>query len=191
MTADALLLAAERMFAEHGADVPLRDIAKAAGQRNNSAVQYYFGDRQGLVQAIVVRRLASVESSSARLLAQIDARDTHALVDALVTSLLDASTEQGGTHYFRFLEVMRNHVKSWPADEGGSAWSTITETLGELLPDGTQHERSSRISSMATTLFALLADHERASEAADALGPTRRQIVEMLVGLLGAPLHPQ
>lgn len=38
----ALLDAGERLIAERGVDVPLRDIAAAAGQRNNSAVHYYF-----------------------------------------------------------------------------------------------------------------------------------------------------
>ncbi|MGH9136571.1 MAG: TetR/AcrR family transcriptional regulator, partial [Acidimicrobiales bacterium] len=34
-----LHLAAERLIAERGVDVPLRDITAAAGQRNNSAIQ--------------------------------------------------------------------------------------------------------------------------------------------------------
>ena len=54
---DALLDAAERLIAEHGFEVPLRDIAKAAGQRNNSAVNYHFRSRQDLVDAVVARRL--------------------------------------------------------------------------------------------------------------------------------------
>ncbi|WP_262982575.1 hypothetical protein [Rhodococcus sp. MTM3W5.2] len=44
---------------------------------------------------------------------------------------------------------------------------------------------------MATTLFALLADFERAQEGDDRFGPTQPQIVEMLVGLLRAPMHPR
>jgi|EndMetStandDraft_2_1072991.scaffolds.fasta_scaffold113778_1 AcrR family transcriptional regulator len=190
MTVDALLIAGERMFADRGADVPLREIAIAAGQRNNSAVQYHFGDRQGLIAAIVRRRLQSVEASGARLLVGVDRSDTHALVEVLVASLVDTSVEQGSTHYFRFLEVMRTQVKGWPAGED-TTWSMITNTLAELLPEGTRRERISRISSMATTLFALLADFERAHEGDDRFGPTQPQIVEMLVGLLRAPMHPR
>ncbi|AQA21334.1 putative transcriptional regulator [Rhodococcus sp. MTM3W5.2] len=133
MTVDALLIAGERMFADRGADVPLREIAIAAGQRNNSAVQYHFGDRQGLIAAIVRRRLQSVEASGARLLVGVDRGDTHALVEVLVASLVDTSVEQGSTHYFRFLEVMRTQVKGWPAGDD-TTWSMITNTLAELLP---------------------------------------------------------
>ena len=48
----AILTAAERMIAERGVDVPLREIGAAADQRNNSAVQYHFKTRAGLVEAI-------------------------------------------------------------------------------------------------------------------------------------------
>ncbi|MEV3964253.1 helix-turn-helix domain-containing protein [Nocardia sp. NPDC050193] len=44
-----VLLAAERLFAERGAaHVSMREIATAAGQRNNWAVQYRFKNKQAL-----------------------------------------------------------------------------------------------------------------------------------------------
>lgn len=53
---DALLDAAERLFAENGlATVSDRKVAEAAGNSNHSAVRYYFGGRQGLVEALVRR----------------------------------------------------------------------------------------------------------------------------------------
>lgn len=188
MSSDALLLAAERMFAERGANVPLRDIAAAAGQRNNSAVHYHFGDRDGLVAAIVARRLEAVETTCSALLPRLDTGDIQALVAALVASLLDASIEKGGRHYFRFLEVMRNQVKPWPTPPGGSAWNTITELISDLLDGATSTERAGRISAMATAMFSLLADYERKiDDPGDAGGASPEQIVAMLVGLLRAP----
>ncbi|MFE3292787.1 hypothetical protein [Rhodococcus sp. NPDC059234] len=84
---------------------------------------------------------------------------------------------------------MRSQVKGWPPGDD-TTWPMITTTLAELLSEGTRHERICRISSMATTLFALLADFERAREGGDRYGPTQPQIVEMLVGLLRAPMRP-
>lgn len=53
---EALLDAAERLFAEHGlATVSDRKVAEAAGNSNHSAVRYYFGGREGLVEALVRR----------------------------------------------------------------------------------------------------------------------------------------
>src|SRR5699024_12317749 len=48
---------AEQMSAERGLDgVSMRDVASAAGQRNNSAVQYHFGSRDGLIVEVLRRR---------------------------------------------------------------------------------------------------------------------------------------
>jgi len=52
-----LILAAEQLFGELGIDAaPLRMVCDAAGQRNKNAVQYHFGDRMGLLQAIFTYR---------------------------------------------------------------------------------------------------------------------------------------
>lgn len=61
------MLAAERLFGRHGIEaVSLREIAAAAGQANNSAVQYYFGTKEGLVQAVFEMRMPQLDSARAR-----------------------------------------------------------------------------------------------------------------------------
>jgi AcrR family transcriptional regulator len=51
--------AAEQLFAQRGvAGVSLREITASAGQRNTNALQYHFGDRDGLLAAIAERHLA-------------------------------------------------------------------------------------------------------------------------------------
>jgi AcrR family transcriptional regulator len=46
--------AAEMLFAEHGVDnVTLLDIARAADQKNRNAAQYHFGDKAGLINAVL------------------------------------------------------------------------------------------------------------------------------------------
>jgi AcrR family transcriptional regulator len=52
----ALMRAAERLFAERGVEaVSLREIATAAGQRNNSSALYHFGDKRELIEAMLSR----------------------------------------------------------------------------------------------------------------------------------------
>src|SRR4051794_40171550 len=72
-----LLLAAEVLIAERGAAVPLRDIAVAAGQRNNSAVNYHFGSRDGLIQFVVDERTGAMEQRRGRLLTESIGTDLH------------------------------------------------------------------------------------------------------------------
>ena len=57
-TRDRLLDAAETLFATEGfGAVTTRAILRAAGQRNESALHYHFGGRQGLIEALHERRM--------------------------------------------------------------------------------------------------------------------------------------
>src|SRR4051794_8680724 len=68
-----ILRAAERLFAERGIEhVSLREIGVAAGQRNNSAVQYHFGTREELVRALYEDRLAPLDRRRRELLDRLD-----------------------------------------------------------------------------------------------------------------------
>ncbi len=52
-TQEAILVAAERLYAEHGMfAVSNRQVSEAAGQGNNAAVGYHFGTKADLVRAI-------------------------------------------------------------------------------------------------------------------------------------------
>ncbi|MFI0781048.1 TetR/AcrR family transcriptional regulator [Streptomyces sp. NPDC021212] len=71
-TREALLTAAERLFAEHGVHaVANRQISAAAGQGNNAAVNYHFGTKTDLVRAIVRRHAEQMERIRAGMLADI------------------------------------------------------------------------------------------------------------------------
>ena len=49
-----LLDTAERLFAQRGVErVKLVDVSREAGQKNRNAAQYHFGDRAGLINAVL------------------------------------------------------------------------------------------------------------------------------------------
>lgn len=198
--AERIILAAERLIAERGATVPLRDVAVFAGQRNNSAVHYYFGSRDGLIRAVIERRMIAMESQWTTLLAERESDgagdDVRSLLEVLLRPMVESPYADGSTHYARFLEQVRTHsalaspvlsAEHWPA------MRMIMTRLSRALADLAAETRRRRLSSMATVLFALLADHERA------LGSTGQQvpdddaignIVSMLAGLLTAEPLP-
>lgn len=70
-TRAALIATAERMIAERGTAVSLREISKEAGQRNHSAAQYHFGSRQGLIEAVIADRSVAVDEYRSALLAEV------------------------------------------------------------------------------------------------------------------------
>ena len=56
-TAEQVVAAAERLFAERGVEaVSLREVGKAAASRNTAVAHYHFGGKEGLIRAIVARR---------------------------------------------------------------------------------------------------------------------------------------
>ncbi len=110
---DALIRAAERLFAERGSDsVSLREINAAAGATNASAIQYHFGDRRGLVQAVLAKHHVDVERRRHALLDGYEARpdpDVRALAAALVRPLAaELDNEDGGLGYLQLVADLYN-----------------------------------------------------------------------------------
>lgn len=101
---------AETLIGERGLDkVSMRDVASIAGQRNNSAVQYHFGSREGLIREILRRRLAELDDDRQRRLAEIDEKglgtDLTSLVHVLLGPIVDLlRLRPEATHYARFLQ---------------------------------------------------------------------------------------
>ncbi|HEX7132068.1 MAG TPA: helix-turn-helix domain-containing protein [Iamia sp.] len=68
-TRDRLVAAASRLFAERGVDVvSLREIGREAEARNATALQYHFGDKPGLVRAVLAPHHRDVETARHALL---------------------------------------------------------------------------------------------------------------------------
>lgn len=85
-TREKLIRAAEEVFATKGVDgAQLRDVVSLAGQGNPSAVQYHFGSRAGLLDAVMAGRQLRTERVLAPLL-EAAADEPHALVAALVAA---------------------------------------------------------------------------------------------------------
>lgn len=190
---ERIIVAAERLIAEHGVDVPLRDIAAAAGQRNNSAVQYHFGSRDGLIDAVAEYRIADLEQHRLLLLAESEAQDVRSLVSALVVPMLTVPYEHGATHYARFLEQVRTHP-ALAADTnldraGRAAVRLIIVRLDRALGELPAAVRRRRLRVLPTVLFALLADRERALDDVSRDDPdSAAELVDLIVGMLTAPV---
>lgn len=185
---------AERLIAERGMGVSLREIAAQAGQRNNSAVIYHFGNHDGLIAATLHRRMSELDERRSVLLAELDARADYTVDDvlkALLEPALELPYRSGSTHYARFVEQIRTHPvisSAVPRNESWPATMTLARRLGSRLPDYSRRELSRRIGLMATTMFALMADYERRGELDSARGRRRacRELVPILAAVLTA-----
>jgi AcrR family transcriptional regulator len=97
--------AAERLTAERGlAALTVQAVQEAAGQRNKSAVQYHFGGRQGLVDAVVAARMApATERRTSMLLALGERPSARELVEVLVVPLVESVLSRQPSYWARFL----------------------------------------------------------------------------------------
>ncbi len=113
-TRDRILSAAAALFAERGIDaVSLVEVGAAAGQRNRSAVQYHFRDKEGLLAAIRERHAPAIERRRAGMLDVLEAKrapSLRQLVEVLVLPIADKIREgPEGEAYVRINATMIGH----------------------------------------------------------------------------------
>jgi len=104
-TQEAILKAAERLYAEHGVfAVSNRQVSEAAGQGNNAAVGYHFGTKADLVRAIEQKHRVPIERLLARMVADTaDSTDLRDWIACMVCSLTEHLDQLGNpTWYARF-----------------------------------------------------------------------------------------
>lgn len=105
ITREAILTAAERLFAEHGVyAVSNRQVSEAAGQGNNAAVGYHFGTKTDLVRAIEEKHRRSIERLLEGMVAAIgDSTELRDWIACMVCSLTEHLDQLGNpTWYARF-----------------------------------------------------------------------------------------
>ncbi|HEY1117881.1 MAG TPA: TetR family transcriptional regulator [Acidimicrobiales bacterium] len=193
----AIVEAAERLFAEHGiAGVSLRDISVAAGQRNNSAAQYHFGDRAGLVVAVFEHRMSPVDERRRVLLADLGSAgrldDLPALVEAVVAPLVEAVAEADGW-YGRFLARTRWEPAVWERIGTLPAAESFRDAAVLIIRcvDVPHPIRRSRVDQLVTLVMGTIAGWEGAPERGERRLPVPVLVAELVstgVALLTAPV---
>jgi AcrR family transcriptional regulator len=109
-----ILRTAERLYAERGlGQVSLREISAAANQRNHSAVQYHFGDEQGLLNALMRRHSEPTHErwqETLNLMELSGPPSLEALVTLLVQPILaKIEDEDGGPAYLALCNQLLVH----------------------------------------------------------------------------------
>ena len=104
---EALITAARTLFAERGIEgVSIRELGRAAAQRNNNAVQYHFGDRESLLFAVLGPYNERVGARRAALLDELEAvRDPsiRSFAGALVRPCAAMLEDASGREYLRIV----------------------------------------------------------------------------------------
>jgi AcrR family transcriptional regulator len=193
-TKEALVITAERLFARHGVDgVSIRQILQEAGIANNSAVQYHFESKAGLVRAIVDHRAPYLEQRRRLLWAQAPAGDLRAGIEAHFLPIVELA-ELEESHYMTFLEQLdlrrsTDHpFDQLPADVR-SRYHEYEQRIGALIPEIPEPVRTRRLLHASSLSLHVCAARERARQRSDELIPLAlhiNELFDLLTGVLTA-----
>jgi AcrR family transcriptional regulator len=128
-TKQRLMTMGETLIGQHGFEgISLEEIANAAQQKNKYAVQYHFGDRAGLAQAILRTRVLEIDRRRSQALAAGVGTDLPSLLMAFVAPIADQVDLDGRCSFALFLQQI--------AIQGG-VWTNSAHPLASNYDSGT------------------------------------------------------
>lgn len=195
----ALILAAERLFAEQGIEaVALRHVNQAANQRNMSAAHYHFGSREGLVRAVLMYRWPDLDRRRGEMLEnRPGARDLRFYLEAFIVPLIEELTpREEGNHYLRFMQQYARFRGDYSfARQFSPAGVAIYDHLERLIGYIPAEVRRLRIGYLINMIHAVLAiAEERLGKGEIAPGEielTASNLIDMFASALTAPLSAE
>ena len=189
---------AERLFAEQGIDaVSLIQINREAGQRNRTAVQYHFGSKQGLIDAILDKHRPGIDRDRGTMVDALEARTDPTLRDAVRAVVMPVARKlddpDGGSAYVSIQAQLLGHP-GFPEIAGTAqplaATARLWRLTDRLAADFSTPLRVPRYLLVTGLLFHSIADYARLEGiGAPAIAGTSRAVfVENLIDALTAIL---
>jgi AcrR family transcriptional regulator len=206
-TKDELLAAAERLFAKRGIDsVSLREVNAAAGQRNNAALHYHFGDRAGLMQAIAAKHMPRIAARQQELLEAAERAgrlsDFRTLVE--IVWLPSAECIAAGPSERAWLRIAadlgtrpQTALEDVSTAAGAAAWTAGVAILEVLARDMPRDFAANRIWAASESVIHVLASRARYEEdpkprrSAPPLELFIADLIDTTCAMLQAPMSEQ
>lgn len=146
VTRQKLLDAAARLYAANGIDrVSINAIVREAGQRNASAVHYHFGNRDGVLLALVERHAPQIAERRRQLLeVALSTRGTRSAAEAIVRPVTEFA--QRGWRELAYLQIGAELAQSLDRcsaevrdalgqTDGAEAWALLRERCPRVPTD--------------------------------------------------------
>jgi AcrR family transcriptional regulator len=197
-TRERLLATAEELFATRGIDaVSVRDITEAA-DANTASINYHFGSKRGLIDAIVERRADVLGRRRAALLDDLEGAgpvDLRAVTLAMVLPTAElVHDDPAGRFYVSFLVALGDHPELMPAlDAFEPSTDRYLRALARATPELPEPVRVLRFAVAKDLTNRVLGQtngpihvwvERHGFEIDDAVG----SVVDMLVGIFTAPV---
>ena len=194
-TREKLIDAAVELYGSSSMDaVSLREIAVEAGQKNPNALQYHFGDRDGLLQAIVDKhsaRIGVLRDDYIRRAQQDQWSPGETAARCLVMPIVDyVETTEDGANFVKLVSqiaaIYQNGTASGPAAGVQFPRTRSLETVfNRALSALSSGEAQSRIYLVVTITFHTIADvYSNAKQGSANPVTSRKLMIDQLICLL-------
>jgi AcrR family transcriptional regulator len=198
-----IVAAAERLFAERGIhSVSLAEINLASEQRNRNAVQYHFGNKRALMQAIFDKHAPAIARQRRQILDGIESSSSFSLddlVSALVLPVAEKLNDRdGGEAYVQinaqlaFSNSLRFH-HAGESDRDQNAELRLAGLLQQRLKHLDESVLELRLALAVDLMFHALADHAELRNQSDDNRPLTHtplvvsQLIDSITALLETP----
>jgi AcrR family transcriptional regulator len=190
-----LIRAGERLFAEHGIEVvSLREITRVAGQRNATALQYHFGNRRGLVRAILAKHDPDVEAERHRMLDELETRSRVGVRQWVQALVLPAAAKladrDGGRDYLRIMAELMNRpdprFDRQTLEDTRSSVNRWRKLVASLMPELAVNRLHRRFTALRIMHFELARRAESSRRRDDRLFTSH--LVDLIAAILLSPV---
>lgn len=192
--------AAEKLIAQKGLEsVSIRDIVLAAGQKNESALQYHFKNLKGLISAIHARRSTEIQSKRAELIDQLlkktDQPDLRQVCALMIQPVFELARDK--VEFRRYIKAFGHELvlsessalsRASSHGAGGASGAQTGALLKSALPhlsaEAFHHRMESAVRLCAATMYHQARQKQAfRNESADLFF---HNLIDALVGLLSA-----
>ncbi|ENO89689.1 TetR/AcrR family transcriptional regulator [Thauera linaloolentis] len=205
-TRDRILDEAERLFVEYGFEGTSMRMITGAANANLAAVNYHFGSKDALIQAVFRRRLTALNETRLAALDQLEAEAGGGLikpsriVEAFFGTALELAADMahGGNTFMRLLSRTYNEpnafVRQFLAEEYAEVMDRFLGALFRALPGVPRHEIMWRfhymLGAMSFAIAGIESVYAMAGMSREAEDPSRLlpRLMSFLLGGLRAPL---
>lgn len=201
-TRHAILDTAERLIAEEGLSVSLRRIM-AEADVNIAAINYHFGSRESLIDALAQRRLGIVCDAQLQRLEAIERRGKGVRLEEIVHAFIgppieaSLSLDPGWQHFSRFMVALAFEPAMNPQDFVESANAEVhprfVKALQKHLPELPDSNLYWRFLAMISVMQSTLHSRDRLSmissgrNGGENYAETLAQLTPIIVGIWTAP----
>jgi AcrR family transcriptional regulator len=202
-TKDRILNSAEVLFAEHGFNETSLRIITSVADVNLAAVNYHFGSKKILIQAVIDRYFITFTEYLEKEFAQYESHEkvltTQALLESLVEPILKLNSirPEGSSTFMRLLgrsyTESQGHLKLFLTEKYGYLLTQFTVLVNRANPELGNREMFWRLHFMLGTFVFALAGQQALSDIAEADFDEKVDvtgIVRHLIPFLTAAMQP-